>query len=116
MTRAPRREGATLIVPAALSESVARIEVFTDDGPECREVLDMIEVGKCGKCELVERNVAREPEKHREAAARYGVRTLPTIVVDGRFKVEGKPDFPWVCSDELLRLLEERYALRRGGT
>ena len=103
----------TLIGSEALSRPMARIEVFTDDGPVCREVLDMIEVGKCGKCELVERNLVREPEAHREAAARYGVRVLPTIVVDGRFKVEGKPDFPWVCSDELLRRLEERYPLLR---
>ena len=92
---------------------MARIEVFTDDSPACREALDLIEIGKCGKCELVERNLAREPEQHREAAARYGVRVLPTIVVDGRFKVEGSPDFPWVCSDELLRLLEEHYSIRR---
>ncbi len=93
---------------------MARIEVFTDDSPACRAVLEEVEIGKCGKCELVERNLAREPERHREAAARYGVRVLPTIVVDGRYKVEGRPDFPWVCSDELLRILEERYPLRRG--
>jgi len=90
-----------------------RIEVFTDDSPVCREVLDLVEIGKCAKCELVERNLAREPAAHSEAVARYGIRILPTIVVDGRFKVEGKPDFPWVCSDELLRLLEERYPLLR---
>ena len=88
-----------------------RIEVFTDDGPLSREVLDLIEIGKCGKCELVEWNVRRDSEAHREAAARYGVRTLPTIVIDGRIKVEGKPDFPWVCSDDFYRMLEERYPL-----
>lgn len=103
----------TLIGPESLSRPMARIEVFTDDGPVSREVLDLIEIGKCHKCELVERNLTREPEEHRKAAARYGVRLLPTIVVDGRFKVEGKPDFPWVCSDELIRLLEEHYSLRR---
>ena len=70
-----------------------------------------VEVGKCRDCELVERNLATNPELHEEAARRYGVRSVPTIVVDGRIKVEGVPDFPWICGEEFYRMLEERYPI-----
>ena len=88
-----------------------RIEVFTGGCPLCRRALEAVEVGKCKDCELLERNLATEPEKHAEAVRRYGVHAVPTIVVDGRIKVEGYPDFPWICGDEFYRLLEQRYSL-----
>jgi len=88
-----------------------RIEVFTGDCPLCRKALDAVEAGRCASCEMVERNLAREPQRHAEAVRRYGVRTVPTIVIDGRIKIEGTPDFPWVCSDEFYRRLEEKYPL-----
>jgi len=88
-----------------------RIEVFTGDCPLCREALDALEAGKCGSCELIERNLSREFAANAAAAQAYGVRAVPTIVIDGRIKVEGKPDFPWVCSDDFYRELEARYPL-----
>ena len=88
-----------------------RIEVFTGNCALCREALDLVEAGKCGTCELVERNLAREPNIHQDALQRYGVRAVPTIVIDGRIKIEGTPDFPWICSDEFYRRLEARYPL-----
>ena len=88
-----------------------RIEVFTGNCPLCRETLDLVEAGKCGTCELVERNLARESDAHEDARRRYGVRAVPTIVIDGRIKVEGRPDFPWICDDDFYRRLEARYPL-----
>lgn len=88
--------------------------MFTGDCPLCRSALTAVETGKCADCEMIERNLAREPEAHAEAARRYGVRAVPTIVVDGRIKVEGTPDFPWICSDEFYRRLEARYPLLHG--
>lgn len=72
----------------------------------------MVEAGKCGSCVLVERNLAREPEAHAELVRRYRVRAVPTIVVDGRIKVEGTPDFAWMCGDEFYAWLERAYPLR----
>ena len=88
-----------------------RIEVFTGDCPLCRAALETVEAGKCGSCEMIERNLARDAAEHEEAARRYGIRAVPTIVIDGKIKMEGKPDFPWICSDEFYRLLEARYPL-----
>lgn len=90
-----------------------RIEVFTGDCPLCRQVLTAVEVGKCATCELTERNLVRNFEAHAEAVEDYDVRSVPTIVVDGRIKVEGKPDFPWLCGDTFYEFLERRYPLAR---
>ncbi len=89
------------------------IEVFTGDCPLCREVLTAVEVGKCAKCELTERNLAQDFASHEGAAHDYDVRSVPTIVIDGRIKVEGKPEFPWMCGDEFYEFLERRYPLTR---
>lgn len=88
-----------------------RIEVFTGDCPLCREALDLVEAGKCGTCELVVRNLSREPDAHRDVRRRYNVRAVPTIVIDGRIKIEGMPDFPWICDDDFYRRLEARYPM-----
>ena len=76
------------------------IEVFTGGCPLCEKTLTAVEVGKCGSCVLIERDLAREPEAHEEFVRKYAIRAVPTIVIDGRIKVEGKPDFPWMCGDE----------------
>lgn len=88
-----------------------RIEVFTGDCPLCREVLTAVEVGKCATCILVERNLAQDFPSNEEAVRRYGVRSVPTVVIDGRIKVEGKPDFPWMCGDEFYEFLLRHYPL-----
>jgi protein-disulfide isomerase len=31
----------------------------------------------------------------------YGVKAVPTIVIDGDIKVISIPDFPWICGDHL---------------
>ncbi len=88
------------------------IEVFTADCTLCRTALAVVESGKCGACILEEPNLARDPEAHRQRAERYGIRVVPTVVIDGRIKVEGLPDFPWVCGDDFYAMLERRYPLR----
>lgn len=96
-----------------LSVGVAHtIEVFTGGCPLCRKTLEIVEVGKCASCVLIERDLEAEFEAHAELGRRYGVRAVPTIVVDGRIKVEGVPDFPWFCGDEFFAWLERNYPLR----
>ena len=87
------------------------IEVFTGGCPLCEETLAMVEVGKCASCTLIERNLARDPESCAEGVQRYGIRAVPTIVIDGRIKVEGRPDFTWMCGDEFYASLERKFPL-----
>jgi len=89
------------------------IEVFTAGCPLCRAALAAVEVGKCADCTMVERDLAAGDTANLERARAFGVRAVPTIVIDGRIKVEGLPDFPWMCSDDFYRDLERTYPLER---
>lgn len=65
------------------------IEVFTAGCPLCTETLEQVRraVSACG-CEVIERRCAGT--KCCDEAKRYGVRAMPTVVVDGQIVFEGK--------------------------
>jgi hypothetical protein len=44
---------------------------------------------------------------------KYGVKAVPTTIIDGEIKVVGIPDFPWICGDELYTKLEQDYRMSR---
>ena len=66
-----------------------RIEVFTAGCPLCKETLELVRqsVSACG-CEVVERRCSGDeccgPAKD------YGIRAMPTVVVDGKIMFEGR--------------------------
>jgi protein-disulfide isomerase len=41
----------------------------------------------------------------------YGVKAVPTTVIDGKIKVVGIPDFPWISGDDLYKRLMREYPL-----
>jgi len=88
------------------------IEVFTAGCPLCERTLAAVEIGKCASCVMIERNLAKEPTAHRDLVRRYKIRSVPTIVIDGRIKFEGEPDFNWMCGDEFYAWLERTYPMR----
>jgi hypothetical protein len=65
------------------------IEVFTAGCPVCRETLELVQktVSSCG-CEVIERRC--EGETCCAPALSYGVKALPSIVVDGKIVFEGR--------------------------
>ncbi len=66
-----------------------KIEVFTAGCPLCVDTLALIRqaVAPCG-CEVIER---RRTDKNRCAEAlQFGVRTMPTVMVDGEIVFEGR--------------------------
>lgn len=69
--------------------STRTIELFTAGCPVCQETAKLVReaVGECG-CEVVERRC--EGDECCEPAKRYGIRTLPTVVVDGNTVFEGR--------------------------
>ena len=68
------------------------IEVFTVGCPVCRETLELVQktVSSCG-CEVIERRC--EGETCCALAKSYGIKALPSIVVDGKIAFEGRPTF-----------------------
>jgi predicted DsbA family dithiol-disulfide isomerase len=45
-------------------------------------------------------------------AKRYGVRVVPTVVIDAEVKIEGEPDIPFVCDAETYDHFRNKYPLR----
>jgi len=70
------------------------IEVFTAGCPLCNDTLKSVReaVKGCG-CEVIERRCTEE--KCCPDAKKYGVKTVPTIVVDGVIAYEGRPSREW---------------------
>ncbi len=66
-----------------------QIEVFTAGCPLCDETLALVKqaVAGCG-CEVVERRCGGT--ECCDEANRYGVRAMPTVVVDGQIVFEGR--------------------------
>jgi hypothetical protein len=73
-----------------MSTNKRTIEVFTAGCPVCRETLEQVRqsVAGCG-CEVIERRC--EGETCCAPAQSYGIRALPSIVVDGKVAFEGRP-------------------------
>ena len=85
-----------------------RIEVFTGNCPLCQEVVDEIEAGKCAGCQLIVHNIAESSV----LAKKYQVKVVPTVIIDDEVKIEGKPDIPFVCSEDTYTHFREHYPLR----
>ena len=66
-----------------------RIEVFTAGCPLCTVTIELVKqaVSRCG-CEVIERTCTETAGC--DQAKQYGIRTMPTIVVDGQIAFEGK--------------------------
>ncbi|MFQ5885253.1 MAG: thioredoxin family protein [Thermoplasmata archaeon] len=72
---------------------MAEVEVFTASCPLCKETLEIIQRVKCPKCTVTEYNLFERCEDKTclEKAREYKIRAVPTMVVDGRVAVEGRP-------------------------
>jgi Thioredoxin domain len=84
-----------------------KIEVFSADCPLCKTVVDEIEAGRCAGCQLIVYKMSQNSDLSRT----YGVRVVPTVIIDGEVKIEGRPDIPFVCSEETYAHFKERYPL-----
>ena len=73
-----------------------RIVVLTDGSSLSTQIVDEIEAGKCARCKLTVYNISN----HTALAEKYGVRVGPVVIIDEEVKIEGRPDIPFVCSDE----------------
>lgn len=85
------------------------LEFFSGGCPLCTSFQHEVEVGKCGPCELHVINVKSPASRAR--VKKYGVRVVPTLVIDGKIKVEGRINQPWICGDDFYAMLEQRYPL-----
>ena len=69
------------------------IEIFGAGCPLCKDTVTAVRkaVATCG-CDVIERSVTSEEAK------RYGIKAVPTIVIDGQIAFERKPTDQEVAS------------------
>ncbi len=86
-----------------------KLEFFSAGCPLCVQFQEDVELGKCGTCDLEIIDVKDQASRRR--VKKYDVRVVPTLVIDGRVKVEGRIAEPWVCGDEFFTMLERTHPL-----
>ncbi len=89
------------------------IEIFSSGCPLCIDAINIIELGKCGPCEIFIYDTNKIDKPLRGKIVKYKIKAVPTIVIDGEIKVEGVPDFPWFCGEEFYKTLKEKFPLNK---
>ena len=89
------------------------IEIFSSNCPLCKHVADTIEIGKCEGCSMTIYDVNALTEEIKLKMKGYRVKAVPTTIIDGKIKVVGIPDFPWICGEDLYKKLRREYPLKQ---
>jgi hypothetical protein len=85
------------------------IEIFSANCPLCKHITDDIQIGKCEGCNQIVYDINNMTEvKMRD----YGIKAVPTTIIDGNIKVVGIPDFPWICGEDLYTKLKRDYSIK----
>lgn len=82
-------------------------EVFSANCPLCRN----IEIRKHEGCSQVVYDVSNATGEVKEKMKKYGINAVPTIVIDGKYRVVGVPDFPLVCGESMFEKLQKEYSI-----
>jgi len=90
-------------------QTAHRIQIFSGGCKLCKDTTDIVETGKCKDCKMEVLDVATKGNA--KVVKRYGITSVPSIVIDGKIKVVGVPTFPWFCGDEFYSMLESIYPL-----
>ncbi|MEM1965337.1 MAG: thioredoxin family protein, partial [Candidatus Caldarchaeum sp.] len=61
--------------------------------PLCRQIANIVEVGKCAGCKLEVFDLSKDFQKVEDLVKRYRIRAVPTLIIDGKIKIEGAPTF-----------------------
>ncbi|HEU4606115.1 MAG TPA: thioredoxin family protein [Nitrososphaera sp.] len=89
------------------------IEIFSGGCPLCTHITDDIQIGKCEGCIQTVYDVNNLNDDLKGKMKDYGVTSVPTTIIDGKIKVVGIPDFPWICGEDLYKKLKTEYPLHK---
>ncbi|MHB8603459.1 MAG: thioredoxin family protein [Nitrosotalea sp.] len=82
-------------------------EIFSANCPLCKN----IEIIKNPECTQIIHDVNSMDKETEAKMEKYRIKSVPTIIVDGKYKVVGVPDFSMRCSDDLFKRLEKDYRI-----
>jgi hypothetical protein len=88
------------------------INIFSANCPLCKHITDDIQIAKCEGCNQIVYDVNNMTEEIKVKMRDYGVKAVPTTVIDGNIKVVGIPDFPWICGEDLYTTLKRDYSIK----
>jgi glutaredoxin 3 len=92
------------------------IEIFSANCPLCKHITDDIEIGKCEGCNQIVYDVNNMTEEVKVKMKDYGVKAVPTTIIDGKIKIIGIPDFPWICGEDLYKKLVREHSFKNNNT
>lgn len=88
------------------------IKIFSDSCDACLSHIDNVEVGKCVGCLLEVFPFDKSPVDRADERAKFDIKVHPTTIIDDEIKVEGIPEFYWLCGDEFYDKLKLEYPLK----
>lgn len=87
------------------------IEIFSANCLLYKHMTEDIQIGKCEGCNQTVYDVNNMTDDIKVKMKEYGIKAVPTTIIDGEIKVVGIPDFPWICRDDLYKKLKREYPL-----
>jgi hypothetical protein len=89
------------------------IEIFSANCPLCKHIIEDIEIGRCEGCKQIVYDLNSMTEDIKSKMKNYGVKAVPTTIIDGNVKIEGITDFPWICGEGLFQKLKRDYTFNK---
>ena len=88
------------------------IQIYSDDCTVCLNHIDNVEIGKCAGCtlEIIKFDCN---SKFMKNGKYYVINVHPTTIIDEEIKIEGVPNFYWLCGDEFYSLLRKEFPLEK---
>lgn len=89
-----------------------RIEIFVAGCGFCRETVNDFTIGKCLKCKMKVYDIRKKGKSVEKKIKEYGISAVPTVIINGKIKIVGKPKFNAMCSPQMYEFLEKNYRFR----
>ncbi|MDH5402783.1 MAG: thioredoxin family protein [Candidatus Heimdallarchaeota archaeon] len=87
------------------------IQIFSDGCKECIDHIRNVEIGKCAGCNLDVFFINEKTNTIKNKIRMYKISIHPTTIIDDVIKVEGVPNFYWLCGGEFFDKLKKEYPL-----
>jgi hypothetical protein len=89
------------------------IEIFSANCLLCKHIVEDVEIGRCKGCKQIVYDVNNMTKHIKTKMKNYDIKAVPTTIIDGKIRIVGIPDFPWICGEELFKKLKHYYPVNK---